>query len=348
MNKVLYFPYISIPPSTWLMQTLLYWDKIGTIVPSDYIYYPNKLGEHMRSLVKAELVDQIIPGLYVNDMQKMHDSFLDHVDKKLSKKKLLLNFYSRAGKAFLAEHESFNYSVKIHMEKLDSLADALICRGLAKRAEGPWYWVQKEIGYDFMAFLASAIGQTSRYSPITNDEIYLSNYFDSPGHKYNKLKHEAIRYRLLKDVLPVPVGDFDVDSISEFKKNNQKQLANFRNLIERFVSEANNYHEEELEGKINEFMLDIEEQKNEIKSKMAENKWYVVFSNFVAIGSAVGGVGMGLATGNKIGITMGAPRLLSAIYNVISHNSLDEFRDHPIAYSLYVEQQGKNKMFRRK
>lgn len=33
-RKVLYFPYISVPESAWFTRVLLYWDEVGSIVPS--------------------------------------------------------------------------------------------------------------------------------------------------------------------------------------------------------------------------------------------------------------------------------------------------------------------------
>jgi len=43
MSKVLYFPYISLPKSNWMIRTLLYWDEIGSIVPINYSREPKKL-----------------------------------------------------------------------------------------------------------------------------------------------------------------------------------------------------------------------------------------------------------------------------------------------------------------
>lgn len=348
MDNVLYFPYISIPRSRWLMQTLLYWDRIGTVVPSDYIYHPRKLGKHMQILVKEQLVDQIFPAAYIEDTRKMHNSFLAHVDSKLEERPLKCIYREQRRASFEVQEtvDPANY-VKIHMEKLDGLAEELIDRGLAKRADGPWYWVQKEIGYDFMAFLVSVIGHNARYSPITNDAIYLSNYLDSPGYRPEKVKNESIRYRLLKAILPIPANEIDVDALVDFKQKHSVQLTNFRNLIERCISDISYCNEEQHEDKINDFKSEIEEQQNEIKTKMAENQWFISLSNFVSVGSTLGGIGIGLATGNELGTVIRAPRLISAIYNAVSRNDLDDYKDHPVAYSLYVGQE-KEELFRRR
>lgn len=60
-NKILYFPYISVPRDPWLFRTLLYWDEVGSIVPMSFLENPEGLTPFMRELVREQLVTQIIP-----------------------------------------------------------------------------------------------------------------------------------------------------------------------------------------------------------------------------------------------------------------------------------------------
>jgi hypothetical protein len=43
-NRILYFPYIRVPESTWLTQVLLYWDQVSSIVPYEFTQRPDSLG----------------------------------------------------------------------------------------------------------------------------------------------------------------------------------------------------------------------------------------------------------------------------------------------------------------
>lgn len=61
-NNALYFPYISVPDEKWTIKTLLYWDKLSSIVPMDYIGEPEQLSPFMRELVHGNLVEQIFPA----------------------------------------------------------------------------------------------------------------------------------------------------------------------------------------------------------------------------------------------------------------------------------------------
>jgi hypothetical protein len=43
-DKILYFPHINLPNTDWTVRTLLYYDQVGTIVPNDHFYNPEKYG----------------------------------------------------------------------------------------------------------------------------------------------------------------------------------------------------------------------------------------------------------------------------------------------------------------
>lgn len=75
-NNVLYFPYISVPSSVWFTRILLYWDKVGSIVPYDYIEKPELHDEYTRSLIQANLVTQVIPGMYRDEIPNLTGSLL--------------------------------------------------------------------------------------------------------------------------------------------------------------------------------------------------------------------------------------------------------------------------------
>jgi hypothetical protein len=68
VDKILYFPSISIPKSRWLMGALFYWDKVGSIVPLDFLDRPNMLDKHMRELVEAGLIEQVVPEQYLGSI----------------------------------------------------------------------------------------------------------------------------------------------------------------------------------------------------------------------------------------------------------------------------------------
>ena len=61
-SRVLYFPYISVPQTAWFSRVLLYWDEVGSIVPSPLANDLRQVSPYMGELVSAGLVRPIIPG----------------------------------------------------------------------------------------------------------------------------------------------------------------------------------------------------------------------------------------------------------------------------------------------
>lgn len=45
MDKLLYFPYISIPNTEWTIHSLLYWDEVASIIPFEFMQDPGDLVE---------------------------------------------------------------------------------------------------------------------------------------------------------------------------------------------------------------------------------------------------------------------------------------------------------------
>ncbi len=62
MSNILYYPYINLPRTDWTLRTLMYYDNIGSIVPQEYFYSPERNYEpFMLELVRNELVTPINP-----------------------------------------------------------------------------------------------------------------------------------------------------------------------------------------------------------------------------------------------------------------------------------------------
>lgn len=170
-DKVLYFPYIRVPENVWFTRVLLYWDEVGSIVPSEYIRVPESLGTYMRELVQAELVKTVVPPDYTYKIPRFREAFLELVDQN----QIIAN---RRGIA-LERNETF----RIHIEKSgDALAEALYDRGLARPAGYPWLEVEKLTADLFMAYLASVLGKLEdlQMNPITDRADTLSVFSKSP------------------------------------------------------------------------------------------------------------------------------------------------------------------------
>lgn len=228
-DNVLYFPYISIPNEKWTIKTLLYWDKISSIVPMEYIDEPEKLSPFMQQLVQEELVEQVFPAHYLHRIESFEDTFIQMIDHRL-------NILRRFNKSKARIHQGkFGARSMIHAEKLGQIPDYLIKKGLASRVDYSWYEVDKTVAKLFMAYLASCLGgiDAVNATPVTN-QITFSRLFGD--FKYNAKKnlrnHQEAREVILDSLLPVPSEDISLDKLVRFKSDYGHLLPPLRRKVE--------------------------------------------------------------------------------------------------------------------
>jgi len=124
-DRVLYFPYIRVPENRRFTRVLLYWDQVGSIVPSEYVNDPGGLGRYMAALVKEGQVKPVTPRTYIHRVPNFAESFLKMIDDNPVIK-------GRRGIA-LQKQETFT----LHIEKFSPLVYELRDMGLARETDSP-------------------------------------------------------------------------------------------------------------------------------------------------------------------------------------------------------------------
>ena len=206
-NRVLYFPYIQIPESPWLTQMLLYWDQVASIVPYDFIAEPEALGPYMRSLVTEELVLQVSPEAYIPDVPRFTESFQRY-----------LNGLVDIG----ARRQRFDQkdTIRIHMEKVGPIGDRLKDEGLARLERYPWYDVESQTADDFMAYLATVLGQIPEIAstPVTDQDQSLEALVSAGVAPLDvEVQLDTLRLRILDRVLPTPDHAVNAEELRRFR-----------------------------------------------------------------------------------------------------------------------------------
>ena len=59
--NLLYYPYINLPDTEWTIRTLLYYDNVSSIVPTQYFHEPERYEPFMREAVQNELITPVNP-----------------------------------------------------------------------------------------------------------------------------------------------------------------------------------------------------------------------------------------------------------------------------------------------
>jgi hypothetical protein len=332
-DKVLYFPYIRVPENEWFTRVLLYWDEVGSIVPSEYIYHPKTLGTYMRELVQAELVKQVLPGDHIYGISRFTGAFLELIDQN----------QVIAGRRCVSLERGETF--RIHIEKFgDELAYQLCYRGLAQQSEYPWYEVEKITANLFMAYLASVLGKLEdlQMDPITDHIESLSVFSKSPENILNSATLvDQLRMVVVGGILPGPAGGVAVEKLARFKSRYINQLRGLRRRIESslldisFISDIETRNE-----KLHLLKGELDEEISELRAKMHEQQWpRIVFGTLCGLLAAAIPGARAVATGDITQALEALPGLVTAIYSAFSGTTNQrEILRSPLAYAALAQE----------
>ena len=320
-NKLLYFPYINVPNKLWTMQSVLYWDEVGAIVPTIFKENPNNLEENMYKLVKSELVTQVFPGNFVKSIPNFDSSFLNIINKKkfdLEKRR----------KNYKKENVS-----KIHVEKLgDKLVKELVELGIANKSphEWGWYYVESKTARLFMMYLATLISKVGGFTPATDNPKNIDFTIDQKG--FLK-KDQKIRGELLKNLMPY-IDNPNFDRLRKFKDKNYDHLQGFRNLIETTVIEINAIKKDRRKKYLKLKVEEINYYRDIISARLNESKiGKIVFGSIFGITQAA--LGYSVANQFQSGFEIG-----NAIYEAFDgYDSLKKMEPNRVTYLALIDKE---------
>ena len=306
MDKILYYPYINLPRTDWTLRTLLYYENVGSIVPQQYFYDPERhYDPFMLELVRNQLVIPINPIETLDHPWEVTKPFLEFVKgKEFNLEVKRRNF--RNGKIGLIHKDKFS-GAKIHSQKFDGeVFYNLEQLGLAKRDESSWDWytVEQTTANYLMKFLASVISGKLEMQPTTDS--HKRSFVLKKEAKQNE-KRETILERLM----PFP-EEIDFDKALDFKEKYSKELKAFKNRVEQIV--LDNTLEKDSQAFSNK-VEELEIRKDELAEKMKKSN----FGN-ILFGTVCGIVGAstGLAVAETIGAVVGGlPGFANAIHSAI-------------------------------
>jgi len=328
MSHAIYYPYIRVPDSPWFTRTLLYWDDVGAIVPSEYIEHPESLGDHMVSLVRENLVKQVVPGMHLWKVPQFDSAFLDHVDAKAARPVVPSDQWP-----------------KVHMEKLHGVAEGLCRRGLARKdgpAEcSPWYAIEPVTADDFMAYLAAVLGQIpgeGEFVPVTDQADRLSR-FRLPAPSAGR--RAPIREIVVPRLLPSPSAAVEAPRLAEFKARNRAALSDFRREIERRISHwALIENDADRNVAIEEGVRDLQDRVREVAAMMERARWpHLDFGGLCTIvGSGIAGWSAATTGDLGLGLAGAGLSLAPAVYEAF-RGAAPDGADRPLAYAVLAARQ---------
>jgi len=316
MSNLLYYPYINVPRTDWTLRTLLYYDNIGSIVPQEYFYEPERnYDEFMLELVRSELVTPINPIQVLENPWEITRHFLELVEHNPRQLTTLQNNFRQRQRGNI-HTDKFSTTANIHADKFDeSVFYALEQLGLAERAEGRWYSVEQRIANNLMSYLASVISAKTNRLPTTD---YVRPAFYKQSFSQERRKRETI----LTSLIPFP-EEIDLNRLLRFKEQHSELLNAFRTRIELIVLDPNIIEGTPL---FDTNLLEILQRKQELTARMNESRF-----NSILFGTVCGIIGayQGLATASTTSAIIGGlPGFANAVYSALqierAENILDQ------------------------
>jgi len=327
-SNALYFPFIDIPNSSWMIHTLLYWDKVSSIVPLEYVLKPSAHTKFMRDMVEAELVEQVFPSHHIWKIDGFEETFIRYIESKLP--------------MLQKERPDSRNISRVHVEKMGEISNWLVNHNLAEREGYSWLKMSDSIAGPFMAYLSCVLGNISDVNavPVTNNE-YLANYFKVyKGKNYRGIPNEETKTRdyILNQLLPIPDDNVTIDDLLLFKNKYGKMLPNLRQLIETYVTEVSSItDEEQRQARKRTVALELSEKVDEVNDAMSNTWKKITFGVLTPLIGAGGTVYTTDVTENALAASAAGFSFLGACYSAISMIQADNrAKSGPLGYLAYA------------
>ena len=332
MENLLYYPYINIPKNDWAARVLLYYERIGSIVPQRYLY--GEFDPYMKELVENRLVEPINPIVVLEHPWDVARPFIDYLRRnefniEKRRKASYGHSKSRTGTS------SYRGTTKIHADKFDSqVFYELEQAGLAHKLDGEWYLVERTTANELMIYLASVIGHKIQFLPTTDRQ---QRRFNTVGLKAVSRSLETAdnkREVILDELMPFP-DQIDLKRLRQFKEEHLGLLKAFKNRVELIVlNRSIKIDTPEFKERVRELTI----RKEELTAKMGEKKLGKIIFGTVC---GIVGAGIGLATTSSVnGAILGVPGFANAIYTALQiERPEDIFDQSGLKYLALLDKQ---------
>jgi len=325
-NEVLYFPNVRVPRNEWFTRVLLYWDRVGTIVPQFLSY---RLPAYMRELVGAELLTVVEPQEHLGapEVGEFNELFRGFVAARVGESPRLTQSFSDGNTA------------PLFAEKLSQpLARDLCDLGVARRVGGFEYEVEESIAYAYMAHLARFVGSRRGMQPITDERTNLEAAVLAGAAD----EREGVRVEVLEAVLPAPANPPPLHELVDFKASYRDLLVSFRHRVEATVIDIASIADAGMREARKELAIRaLTEERDEIAKRLAEAGWsQVSFGALCELTAAAFGGVAAVATGEPMVGAAALFALLAAGSRVAGDRDSDhDLLNAPLAYAALAARQ---------
>ena len=323
IESVLYYPYISLPENSWSAKSLLYWDKVYSIIPKEQVKALQRSEGFMSDLIDSDSFEALIPDPdETYDRNQFDREILDFVNGPDFN---IQDFNVSEGNKNLTKlyTKKFNHDLMYRLSQMD-LAIPF----------GDSYLVEQALADIMMFHLANTLKGNS----INSDEKFelsTDQEFHSHGDFNAQENHqiENARQAFLDEILPFPLNP-DFQKLLKFKEKYYDDLLKFRRKIELFSEALARYPEDEDRFIMKQkFEEELQSKRDEVVAKMPVGNSVERFVVGAAPGVGTSALGI-MITGNPLGLI---PGFLGAFYGGIKKVIRDDSKGHELRYVALLD-----------
>lgn len=275
---LLYYPAINIPNGIWLRNSLLYTDKVASIVPSVDMN-DNRIDDDTKSLYDSGFYEPISVFNNLNpthnEYNKFQENFINTIESKEFKS------YQKVTNDYPWGQDTGMTDYSMYAEKLShEITEFLQERNLLKRGNFGVMTVEKNSAIIYMSMLADYLAS------INNDLVIPS----TDKQEFEKLTFQladkkVLTYRLQLDgCLPTPSPNTEIKDIIKFKKARKQELLQFRTILDTVESELNKTEDEkEKKLKLVQFQEKLQKELLEIRKLLGDSKLEFILNGFSSL-----------------------------------------------------------------
>lgn len=343
---LLYYPAINIPDGNWLRNSLLYTDKVGSIVPFVDMN-DNRIDDDTKSLYDNGFYQPISVFNNLNPSHKEFNKFQENFINTIESKEF--KAYQKVTNDYPLGQDKGMTDYSMYAEKLShEIAEFLQERNLLKRGNYGVMTVEKNSAIIYMSMLADYLASISNdlVIPSTDEQEFEKLTFQLADKK-------VLTHRLqLDSCLPTPAPDTEIKDIIKFKKTRKQELLQFRTILDMVESELNKTEDEkEKKLKLVQFQEKLQKELLEIKKLLGDSKLDFILNGFSSLldfkqKEIVGTVsGLGLAGAGVVAslpfVGLGAGLLLLTGTLISSYKKINrQVEANSSSYIYYAQQAG--------
>jgi hypothetical protein len=343
---LLYYPAINITDGNWLRNSLLYTDKVASIVPfvdmnDERIDNDTKLLFDSGLYTPISVFNNLNPGH--KEFHKFQENFITTIESAEFKA------YQKVTNDYPWDKDQGMTNYTMYAEKLShEISEFLSEKNLLKRGDMGVMTVEKNSAIIYMSMLADYLASINNdlVIPSTDEQEFEKLTFQLADKK-------VLTHRLqLDSCLPTPSPDTDIKDIIKFKKARKQELLQFRAMMDTVESEINKAEDEqEKKLKLVQFKEKLQTELLEIKKLLGDSKLDFILNGFsslldfkqkevVGTVSGLGLVGVGVVTSLPL-LALGAGALLLTGTLVSSYKKINrQVQANSSSYIYYAQKAG--------